>query len=93
MQISIKDVRLDTVLSALEHHRFGQVQVSCETRRQVESVTIFTEASPEGPGGYEVGLIRREMGSFARYEMILDTNRIDIPRLMGLLEQIAVGNP
>jgi hypothetical protein len=92
MRISLSDVRLDSVLAALDHHRFGTVKVSCDTRRQVESVTIFTEDTPTGPGGYEIGLIRREMASFARYEMILDTNRVETPRLMALLERIASEN-
>jgi hypothetical protein len=32
------------------------------------------------------------MASFARYEMILDTNRVETPRLMALLERIASEN-
>ncbi len=92
MRISLTDVRLDSVLHALDYHRFGTVTVSCDTRKQVESVTIYTETTPEGPGGYEIGLIRREMASFARYEMILETNRIELPRLMALLERIAGEN-
>lgn len=92
MQIRLTDVSLDTVLAALDLHRFGTVKVSCDTRRQIESVTILTDDTPTGPGGYEVGLIRREMASFARYEVVLETNRIETPRLMALLESIAVAN-
>lgn len=91
MQIRITDVSLDTLLSALENGGFSTVCIGCETRHQVETVSIFTENAPEGPGGYEVGLVRREMATFPRYEMILETDRIEVSRLTMLVERIALG--
>ena len=89
MQIRVTDVGLDALVDALGRNGFGLVKTTCEKRRQVETVSIFTEDTPTGPGGYDVGIIRREVASFARYEMVLETSWIGVPRLMALLEKIA----
>lgn len=93
MQIRLSDIRLETVMAALEANGFGTVTTTCEVRRSVESVSIWTDDGPKGPGGYEVGLIRREMSSFAaRHEVVIETNRIDQGRLMSLLADISAKN-
>jgi len=92
MQISLTDVRLESVVKNLEEQGFGLVTISCETRRQVETVSIWTQVGVDGPQGYEVGIIRRNLGSFANYEVVIDTNRIEVGRLTHLLGRIATDN-
>lgn len=92
MQIRLTDISLEKVVAALEANGFGLVTVSCETRRQVETVSIWTQTGMDGPQGYEIGLIRREMTSFARYEVVIETNRIENGRLTDLVGRLALDN-
>lgn len=88
MQIRLTDVSMGTLIETLIDRDFGLVTTTSQPHGVVETVAIWTETTNNGPGGYEVGLIRRELASFARYEMILETDRIPDERLVPLLAQI-----
>lgn len=98
MQIRITDISTDKVLRALTQLRFGVVVTKCERRHSIQSVSIWTEDDDgDDPAtrqacGYEIGLLRCELSSFSRHELVLETNRIPSERLMALLERIAAEN-
>ena len=98
MQIRLTDINTDKVLAALVANGFGLFRVENSMRGYtgtapaLETCAIWTETSEEGPCGYDVGLIRRELASFTRHEMVLETNRIPQDRLMALLGVIASEN-
>lgn len=94
MQIRITDFDLDRALKALAVGGFGTHTTSCEVQRRVEAVSIWTDMGPDGPHGYDVGIIRREMSGFAsRYEMVLETGRIRADRLTDLVGRLATSTP
>lgn len=94
MQIRITDFDLERAMKALDVGGFGTHATSCEVQRRVETVAIWTEKGPEGPHGYDVGIIRREMSGFAsRYEMVLETGRIPADRLTDLVGRMATSTP
>lgn len=59
----------------------------------VESVRIWTENDEGGnPQGFEVGMVRRDFGSFPKYTLTLDDARIGRARLGELLLSILEEN-
>lgn len=92
MQIRLTDINTGKVLNALSDNGFGLARTVCPVRHTLETVAIWSEVQDGTPGGYEIGVLRRELSSFTRHELVLETNRIETTRLMALLSVIAIEN-
>lgn len=93
MQIRITDISTDKVLKAFSDLKFGIVKTNDEHQNRMISASIWSEVDGNGlPCGYEIAMLRLEMSSFTRHELIIETNRIETDRLTSLLGRIASEN-
>lgn len=96
MQVRITDVNIKSVLTALENNSFG-VAIHRTEDEEITQVDIWTGSMEDDDGnycpcGYKAGIIRREMASFAKYEVVIETNRIPVDQFIELMGEIAQKN-
>lgn len=91
MQIQINYVNLDTLRNALLDHGFG-LDGTKASDEILLAANVWTNVYGENrePGGFCVGQIRRELGSFPRFSLILDSGRINADRMLKVLSQITI---
>lgn len=90
MQITLTDLGIETAKKILAANGFGMVLVVDPYNTSViESVKIWSTVNEANePGGFDVGRLTRQFGSFPRYDLMIDDGRVNRSRLHGLMTDL-----